>query len=348
MGAETGKGADDAPHGAGYQIDRGTPLMQAVRIHRTGGPEVLVYEHIETPQPGPDEVLVRIEASGVNFKDIYQRNGSSPLPLPGTLGREAAGVVAALGPGVTDPRRGDRVAYAPYQGAYAEYAVVPADRLAPLPEAIDVQAAAAAMQQGMTAHFLTHSAYPIQPGDRVLIHAAAGGTGLLLVQMAKKRGADVIGTVSTPAKAALARAAGADAIIVYTRDDFEAEVRRLTGGDGVHVVYDSVGQTTFAGSLRSLRRQGFLVLFGEASGPVPPLAVAELNARGSIFLTYPTLFDYTADRAELLARAGAVLGWVASGELTLRIERVFPLADASAAHRLLETRGTTGKLLLIP
>ena len=322
--------------------------MQAVRIHRTGGPEVLVYEQIDQPEAGPDEVLVKVEACGVNFKDIYQRNGSSPVPLPCTLGREAAGVVATLGSGVTGLCVGERVAYAPYQGAYADYAVVPADRLVPLPADITAAQAAAALQQGMTAHFLTQSAYPVQADDRVLIHAAAGGTGLLLVQVAKMRGACVFGTVSTPAKAALARAAGADAIILYTQDDFAAAIRRLTGGAGVHVVYDSVGRTTFARSLSCLCRRGHLVLFGEASGPAPPLTVAELNARGSLVLTYPALADYTAERTELLARAGAVLGWIASGAMTLRITRTFALADAAAAHRLLENRETTGKLLLIP
>jgi NADPH2:quinone reductase len=292
--------------------------------------------------------LVKVAACGVNFKDIYQRNGSAPVPLPCTLGREAAGVVAALGSAVTDLRIGDRVAYAPYQGAYADYAVVPADRLVPLPAAITATQAAAALQQGMTAHFLTHSAYPVQAEDRVLIHAAAGGTGLLLVQLAKMRGAYVVGTVSTPAKAALARAAGADAVILYTQDDFVDAVRRLTAGAGVHVVYDAVGQTTVAGSLACLCRRGHLVLFGEASGPVPPLRLAELNARGSLSVTYPTLADYTAERAELLARASAVFGWIASGALRLHIGGTFALCEAAAAHRVLERRATTGKLLLLP
>jgi NADPH2:quinone reductase len=322
--------------------------VKAIRVHQYGGPEALVYEEVAQPVSGPGEALVKIEASGVNFIDIYRRVGLYPAATPFTLGEEAAGVVAALGPGVEGLRVGDRVAYSSIPGAYAEYAVVPAARLVPIPAGLETRQAAAAMLQGMTAHYLTHSTYPIQPGDQVLIHAAAGGAGLLLVQMAKRRGARVFGTVSTEAKADLARAAGADEVILYTQADFEAEIKRLTSGRGVDAVYDSVGQTTFDKSLNCLRPRGYMVLFGQSSGPVAPLNPQILNAKGSLFLTRPTLAHYIATRDELLERAGDVLGWIAAGELTLRIDSEFPLAEAGAAHRKLESRATSGKLLLVP
>jgi len=322
--------------------------MKAIRVHEYGGPEALKYEDIARPEPGPGQVLVRVEAIGINFIDVYRRNGQYPGAPPFVLGEEAAGVVAALGAGVEGLRVGDRVAYSMVQGAYAEYAVAPAARLVRLPDGLDARQAAAAMLQGMTAHYLTHSTYPIQPGDTVLVHAAAGGAGLLVVQMAKRRGARVFGTVSTEAKAALAREAGADEIILYTQSDFEADVKRLTNGRGVDAVYDSVGQTTFDKSLNCLRPRGYMVLFGQSSGPVAPLNPQILNAKGSLFLTRPTLAHYIANRDELLHRAGEVLGWIASGELTLRIDSEFPLSEAADAHRRLESRATSGKLLLIP
>jgi len=273
--------------------------MKAIRVHHYGGPEVLSYEDIPLPEPGPGEARVNIEAVGVNYIDTYHRTGLYPGVLPLTLGVEGAGVVAAVGPDVSDLRVGDRVAYALTQGSYAESAVVPAWKLVTLPAAIDFHLAAAAILQGMTAHYLTHSTYPLKPGDTALIHAAAGGMGLLLVQMAKQRGARVIGTVSTEEKAALARAVGADEIILYTHSDFEAEVKRLTDGQGVNVVYDSVGRTTFAKSLNCLKPRGYLVSFGQSSGPTPPFDPLLLSAKGSLFLTRPTLTNYTATRAEL-------------------------------------------------
>src|SRR5258706_7421106 len=315
--------------------------MKAIRIHQHGGPEVLVYEEVATPTPGPGEALVKIEASGVNFIDVYRRVGLYPAATPFTLGEEAAGVVAALGAGVEDLRVGDRVASTNMSGAYAEYAVAPAARLVPISAGLETRQAAAAMLQGMTAHYLTHNTYPIQPGDQVLIHAAAGGAGLLLVQMAKRRGARVLGTVSTEAKAALARAAGADEVILYTQADFEAEIKRLTSGRGVDAVYDSVGQTTFAKSLNCLRPRGYIVLFGQSSGPVAPLNPQILNAKGSLFLTRPTLVHYIATRDELLERAGDVLGWIVAGKLSLRIDSEFPLAEAGAAHRKLDSSATS-------
>lgn len=321
--------------------------MRAIRIYQTGGPDVLTYEDVPTPTPGPGEVLVKIEATGLNFVEIYQRTGLYSVSLPYIPGGEAAGVVAALGPGVTAFKEGDRVAYGTGHGGYAEYAAIPADLLIPVPEGLDFPHAAAALLQGMTAHYLTHSTYPIQPGDRVLVHAAAGGTGLLIVQMAKRRGATVYGTVSTEEKAALAREAGADEAIIYTQTDFAAEVQRLTGGDGVHAVYDSVGKDTFDGSLTSLRRRGCLVLFGQASGPVTAFEPSRLSPK-SLFLTRPVLRDYTVTPADLRERAGAVLGMIAAGDLTLRIGATYPLADAARAQQDLAARKTTGKLLLIP
>jgi NADPH2:quinone reductase len=320
--------------------------MKAIRVHAVGGPEVLVLEETGAPTPGPKEALVRISAAGVNFIDIYHRIGLYPLPLPFTPGNEGAGVVEAVGAEVTEVRPGDRVAYAMATGSYAELAVVPAWRLVPIPERVSFEAAAAAMLQGMTAHYLAHSTFPLAPGHQALVHAAAGGVGLLLVQMAKKRGARVLGTVSTEAKAEAARRAGADVVIRYTEEDFEAVARRETDGRGLDVVYDSVGKTTFDKSLRSLRPRGLLALFGQSSGPVPPFDPGELAKRGSLFLTRPSLAHYNLDRAEILARAGDVLSWMEKGELDVAIDRTLPLARAGEAHRLLESRGTSGKLVL--
>ena len=322
--------------------------MRAIRVSTPGGPERLAPDQIPLPEPGPGEARIRIEASGINFIDIYQRAGRYPGALPFTPGMEGAGVVDALGDGVDEVAVGDRVAWASVQGSYAEAAIVPAARLVRVPESLDTRAAAAAMLQGMTAHYLAHSTYPIRRGDVVLVHAAAGGVGLLLVQMAKRLGATVFGTVSTEEKAELAREAGADETILYTRISFREEVRRLTEGKGAHVVYDSVGKTTFDESLSTLRPLGMLVLFGGSSGAVAPFDPMELNRRGSLFLTRPTLHDYIADRATLLDRAGDVFGWIAEGSLRLRIERTYPLEEAAEAHRDLEGRKTTGKLLLVP
>jgi len=320
--------------------------MRAIRVHAVGGAEVLVPEEIPAPSPGPKEALVRLSAAGVNFIDIYHRIGLYPLPLPFTPGNEGAGVVEAVGPDVTEVRAGDRVAYAMSTGSYAELAVVPVFRLVPIPDAVSFEAAAAVMLQGMTAHYLAHSTFPLAPGHQALVHAAAGGVGLLLVQMAKKRGARVLGTVSTEAKAEAARRAGADVVIRYTEEDFEAVARRETDGRGLDVVYDSVGKTTFDKSLRSLRPRGMLALYGQSSGPVPPFDPGELAKRGSLFLTRPSLAHYNLDRAELLARAGDVLSWMEKGELEVKIDRTLPLAQAKEAHRLLESRQTSGKLVL--
>jgi NADPH:quinone reductase len=322
--------------------------MKAVRVHAPGGPEALRYEDIEQPVPGPGQVLVRIEAAGVNFIDVYQRTGHYKVPVPFTLGQEAAGTVAAVGPGVAEPKVGERVAYTTVLGAYAEYAVVPADRVVVLPQGVSVKQGAAAMLQGLTAHYLATSTYPLQPGDACLVHAAAGGVGLLLCQVAKLRGARVLGTVSTREKAALARGAGADEVILYTEQDFEVEVKRLTSGAGLQVIYDSVGKTTFEKGLSCLAPRGMMVLYGQSSGPVGPFDPLVLNQKGSLFLTRPTIVHYIATRAELLARTGDVLGWIKSGALQLRIDREIPLAQAAEAHRLLEGRKTTGKVLLIP
>ncbi len=322
--------------------------MQAIRVHQHGGAEVLRLEEIPVPAPGKGEALVKLEASGVNFIDTYFRQGLYKAPLPITLGQEAAGVVEKLGEGVTGLAPGDRVAYAGVPGSYAQYAVVPAARLVPVPAGIDSRSAAGVMLQGMTAHYLATGTFPLQPGHTALVHAAAGGVGLLLIQMAKMRGARVFGTVSTPAKAELARQAGADEVINYTTQDFEAEVKRLTGGVGVDVVYDSVARATWEKSLNSLRPRGMLVLFGNSSGAAPAIDPLLLSQRGSLYLTRPKLGDYTIAREELLARAGEVLGWVASGKLRLRLEHTYPLAQAADAHRALEGRQTTGKILLIP
>lgn len=322
--------------------------MKAIQVDRTGGPEVLLFKDVPNPEPGPNEVLVRIDAIGLNYIDTYHRTGLYPLDLPFIPGLEAAGTVAALGTDATDFRPGDLVAYAGVPGSYAEFVTAPQERLVRLPDGVDAAAGAAAMLQGMTSHYLVHSTCNVLKGDTVLIHAAAGGVGLILVQMAKMRGARVIGTVSTEEKAQLARGAGADEIVRYTEQDFEAEVSRLTDGRGVHVVYDSVGKTTWEKSMNCLSPRGYLVLFGNASGPVPPVDPLLLSRLGSIFLTRPTLVDYTASREELELRANDVLGWIQTGKLSLRIDRTLPLSDAREAHRLLEGRLTTGKVLLIP
>ena len=307
--------------------------MKAIRVHTPGGPEALRYEDVPQPAAGPGEVLVKIEAAGVNFIDVYQRNGHYKVPVPFTLGLEAAGTVAAVGVGVAEPKVGDRVAYTTVLGAYAEYAVVPADRVVRLPDGVSAKQGAAAMLQGLTAHYLATTTYPLKSGDACLVHAAAGGVGLLLCQIAKLRGARVLGTVSTREKAALARGAGADEVILYTEQDFEAEVKRLTNGAGLQVVYDSVGKTTFEKGLNCLARRGMMVLFGQSSGPVGSFDPQVLNQKGSLFLTRPTLGNYTATPDELNARAGDVLGWVAAGRLRLRIERTFRLAEAAEAQR---------------
>ena len=322
--------------------------MKAIQVSRTGGPEVLLFKDVPNPEPGPGEVLVRIDAIGLNYIDTYHRTGLYPLDLPFIPGLEAAGTVAALGPDATEFQPGDAVAYAGVPASYAETVSAPQERLVRLPDGVDAAAGAAAMLQGMTSHYLVHSTCNVLEGDTVLIHAAAGGVGLILVQMAKMRGARVIGTVSTEEKAQLALGAGADEVIRYTEQDFEAEVKRLTDGQGVHVAYDSVGKTTWEKSMNCLRPRGYLVLFGNASGPVPPVDPLLLSRLGSIFLTRPTLVDYTATREELQRRANDVLGWIQTGKLRLRIDRTLPLSDASEAHRLLEGRQTTGKVLLIP
>ncbi|HEX7185206.1 MAG TPA: quinone oxidoreductase [Thermoanaerobaculia bacterium] len=323
--------------------------MQAIRVHATGGPEILRFEETPDPVPGEGQALVRIEAIGVNFIDTYHRTGLYKVPsLPFTLGQEAAGTVEAVGPGVSGLAPGDRVAYTGVMGAYAEKAAVPADRLVKLPEGLSARDGAAAMLQGMTAHYLALSTYPLKAGDTCLIHAGAGGVGLLLCQIAKLRGARVLATTSTEDKARLAREAGADEVIRYTEQDFAAEVRRLTGGRGVQVVYDGVGRATFDKSLDSLARRGMMVLFGQSSGPVPPFDPAVLNAKGSLYLTRPSLFHYIATREELEARAADILGWIRDGKLKLRIGQEFPLREAAEAHRALEGRQTTGKVLLLP
>ena len=320
--------------------------MRAIRVQAHGGPEVLRAEEVAEPQPGPDEVVVRVEHVGVNFIEVYQRQGLYPMKLPYTPGREGAGRVSAVGSGVTTVRVGDRVASEQLNGAYAELATAKASKVVKLPDQLDSRTGAAIMLQGLTAHYLTTSTYPIRDGDRCLIHAAAGGAGLLLVQLAKRRGAWVVGTTSTPEKAQRARDAGADEMILYTQQDFVAEVKRLTGGSGVHVVYDSVGKTTFDGSLDCLIPRGMMVLFGQSSGPVPPLDPQVLNRKGSLFLTRPNLAHYVADPAELASRASELLGWVADGSLHVHVDRSFPLADAADAHRALESRKTVGKVLL--
>lgn len=323
-------------------------FMKAVRVHRTGSPEVLSYEELPVPEPKEGEVLVKLEAAGVNYIDTYQRSGLYPIELPATLGQEGAGAVARLGPRVTGFKEGDLVAWTGVLGSYAQYQAVPQERLVPIPGGVTPKQAAAAMLQGMTAHYLARSTYPLKEGDTCLVHAAAGGVGLLLVQIARMCGATVIGTVSTAEKEALAREAGAHHVIRYTETDFAAEVKRVTAGRGVQVVYDSVGRDTFEKSLDCLALRGMLVLFGQSSGPVPPFDPQILNRKGSLFLTRPSLAHYIATREELLDRANDVLTWVKEGRLRLRIHTEYPLSQAAAAHRDLEGRRTSGKLLLVP
>lgn len=322
--------------------------MKAVRLEQFGGLEVLNYKDIPVPDPQKGEARVKIEVTGVNFLDIYQRIGRYQGTLPFILGQEGAGTVDTVGPNVTEVKPGDRVAYAVVQGSYAEYAIVPAWRLVPLPAGIDAQQAVAAMVQGMTAHYLAFSTYPLKEGDTALVHAAGGGTGQLLVQVAKRCGAGVIGTVSTEEKASLAREAGADEVILYTQTDFETEVKRLTKNKGVDVVYDSVGKDTFKKSLNCLRRRGYMVLYGASSGAVPAIDPQILNAKGSLYLTRPYIGHYIADRAELLGRANDIFNWIAAGELKVRIDKTFSLAEVAEAHRYLESRQSKGKILLIP
>ncbi len=322
--------------------------MRAVRLEAVGDADQLVVESIPVPQPGPDAVLVRIDAAGVNFIDVYKRTGLYKVPLPTTLGEEAAGIVVAVGANVADVAVGDRVAWTGVLGSYAEYVVVPASRAVPVPDTVSTLEAAAIMLQGMTAHYLTTSTFPLKPGDRCLVHAAAGGVGLLLVQLAKSRGAFVIGTVGTEEKAELARAAGADAVILYREQDFVAETMRITDGRGVSVIYDSVGQTTFLPGLDALAPRGMMVLFGQSSGPVAPVDPQLLNAKGSLFLTRPTLAHYASERDELLWRSGELFDLVSRGALTVRIGAEFPLDDTPGAHRALEGRKTTGKVVLRP
>ncbi len=322
--------------------------MLAVRGTSYGGPEVLTVEELPDPSPGAGEVLIRTEAVGVNYIDTYHRSGLYPVPVPIALGVEGAGIVVETGPDVDTVAAGDRVAWARVNGSYATHVVAPADRLVPLPAGIPPQAAAATMLQGMTAHYLSHCSYPLREDDTCLVHAAAGGVGLLLCQMAKLRGARVLATVSTAEKAELARGAGADEVILYTEQDFVPEVGRLTGGRGVDVVYDGVGRDTFVRGLDCLARRGSMILFGQASGPVEPLDPLTLMSKGSLYLQRPLLADYTWTRDELLSRAGQVLEWIGSGSLALRIGASFPLAEAADAHRALEGRLTAGKVLLIP
>lgn len=322
--------------------------MQAVRVHETGGPEQLRFEDAPMPEPVQGQVRVQVAACGLNYIDTYHRTGLYPQPLPFTPGLEFAGVIDALGPGVSDWQIGDRVATASGIGGYAQFALAPADKLVRVPESVSFEQAAALMLQGMTAHYLAYSTFPLKSGDTCLIHAAAGGVGLLLVQIAKRAGARVFGTVSTAEKAALAEQAGADTVIRYTEENFVERVRELTNKRGVDVVYDSVGASTWEGSLDCLRPRGMMVTFGNASGPVQPISPLLLSAKGSIFLTRPTLAHYIATPEDLAWRAGDLFNWVAAGELDVRIDRHFPLAEAADAHRALEGRQTAGKVLLLP
>ncbi|EFO81460.1 Alcohol dehydrogenase zinc-binding domain protein [Oscillochloris trichoides DG-6] len=322
--------------------------MRAIRFHETGGPEVLRYDEVDRPEPGPGQVRVKVTATGLNYIETYHRSGLYQMPLPCTPGSEFAGTVDALGAGVNGVALGDRVATASGIGGYAEYALVPADKLVHVPAAVELDLAAAVMLQGMTAHYLVYSTYPLKAGETCLIHAAAGGVGLLLVQMARRIGARVIATVGSEAKAELARAAGADAVILYREEPFAPRVRELTAGRGVDVVYDSVGKDTWEGSLDSLRPRGMLVSFGNASGPVPPISPLVLSAKGSLFLTRPTLWHYLATPEELAWRAGDLFTWMANGDLHVRVDRRFSLADAADAHRALEGRETAGKVLIVP
>jgi NADPH2:quinone reductase len=323
--------------------------MKAIRVHEYGGPEVLSYEDVPDPEPGPGQARVRLAASGVNFIDVYQRTGVYPMDLPFIAGQEGAGEVEAVGDGVEEISPGDYVAFAGVPGAYAEYVVAPVEKLVPFNVTyVEARMAAAVMLQGMTAHYLTHSTFPVQEGQSVLVHAAAGGVGLLLCQLAKMRGATVIGTAGTEEKARLAKSAGADEVILYTEQDFVEETKRITDGEGVHVVYDSVGKDTFDGGLDSLRPRGYLVLFGGASGQVPPVDLQILNQKGSLFVTRPKLADHTATREELLWRAESLFTWIGQNNLDVRIGGTYKLSEADGAHRDLEGRKTTGKLILIP
>jgi NADPH2:quinone reductase len=320
--------------------------MRAMRVHTNGGAEALREDTLPVPRPGPGEALVRLEYAGINFIDVYKRTGLYKVPLPATLGEEGAGTVEALGDGVADVKVGDRVAWSGVTGAYAEYAVVKAAKLVPVPASVDLRVAAAVMLQGITAHYLTASTFPLKKGDRCIVHAAAGGVGLLLVQMAKRRDAYVIATVGSAEKAALAKQAGADEVVIYTTQDFVEETRRLTGSRGVQVIYDSVGKTTFLRGFDVLAPRGMMVLFGQSSGPVAPLDPQLLNQKGSVFLTRPTHGHYVATRDELLWRARELFEWIGRGELSVRIGAEFPLSDVGEAHRALEGRRTTGKVLL--
>lgn len=322
--------------------------MKAVQVSKTGGPEVLEYKDVPDPKAQANEAVVDVKAIGLNFIDVYFREGRYPAKLPFIDGQEGAGVVREVGADVKSLKPGDRVAYTGTLGAYAERTVVAADRLVKLPPHVDFEIAASLMLQGMTAHYLSHSTYPLKKGDSCLVHAAAGGVGQLLVQMAKMLGAHVIGTAGTKEKARIAKDAGADEVILYTEQDFEQETKRLTGGKGVHVVYDGVGKTTFEPGLKVLRPRGYMVLFGGASGAVPPFDLIKLSQNGSLFITRPTLKDYIAERTELESRANDVLGWAASGKLKVSIGQKYALKDAAQAHRDLEGRKTTGKSLLIP
>jgi len=322
--------------------------MKAIRVHTPGGPETLKHEDVPELSPKPGEAIVKIDAAGLNYIDVYFRTGAYKSETPFTPGMEAGGTVTAVGPNVAEVKVGDKVAYTGVPGAYAEYAAVPAAKLVTLPSGVSTKQGGAAMLQGMTAHYLACSTYPLKPGDTCLVHAAAGGVGLLLCQIARMRGARVIGTVSTQDKAKLAREAGADEVILYASQDFEAEVKRITGGKLCQVVYDAVGKTTFDKSLNCVAPRGLLALYGAASGPVPPFELQTLSAKGSLFITRPSLNSYTATREELQQRAGEVLAWIGGGKLKLRTEFEFPLKDAAEAHRALEGRRTTGKVLLIP
>jgi NADPH2:quinone reductase len=323
--------------------------MKTIRVHEYGGPEVLSYKDVPDPEPGPGQARVRLAASGINFIDVYQRTGVYPMDLPFIAGQEGAGEVEAVGEGVEEISPGDYVAFAGVPGAYAEYVVAPAEKLVPFNVTyVEARMAAAVMLQGMTAHYLTHSTFPVQEGQSVLVHAAAGGVGLLLCQLAKMRGANVIGTAGTEEKARLAKGAGADEVILYTEQDFVEETKRITDGEGVHVVYDSVGKDTFDGGLDSLRPRGYMVLFGGSSGQVPPIDLQILNQKGSLFVTRPKLADHTATREELLWRAESLFTWIGQNNLDVRIGGTYKLSEADQAHRDLEGRKTTGKLILIP
>jgi NADPH2:quinone reductase len=322
--------------------------MHVLEISRYGGPDEMKYVERPTPEPGARQVRVRVEAAGVNFIDVYHRTGQYKVPLPYVLGLEGAGVVEAAGGEATDLSVGTRVAWAGIPGSYATHVLVPADRAVVVPAGIETKTAAAVLLQGLTAHYLSHSTYPLKSGDTCLVYAAAGGVGLLLTQMARRRGARVIGVVSTEAKAALAREAGADEVVIYTREDVRAAVPRITGGAGVQVVYDSVGKDTFEKSLDCLAARGLLALYGQSSGAVPPFDPQVLSAKGSLFLTRPRLDHYTASRSELLARSDEIFGWIAQGQLEVRVGAALPLAQAAEAHRQLEGRQTVGKVLLVP